>query len=325
VKVLVLIEHDRGETSETTYQAVAFARLVADQSGIEPPIVEAVTIGEQGDALAETLGAHGVSKVWQVHHAELSDYAPEAWGDALVQVLEATSAAAVVACGTDRGHEVLAHVAAATDLPLATNVTGLHQDGECLLTRVRWGGSLLEDAVLRASVLLLTCPAHAFASDPVGGPPPSTEVVTPALDATAARTRVVDRVTVSAGTTLATAAVVISGGRGVGSPEGFALLEELAGLLGGAVGCSRVATNNGWRPHSDQVGQTGKRIAPDLYIACGISGAIQHWVGMMAAKRVLAINTDPEAPMVTKADYAVIGDLHEVLESVVGEIHRRRA
>jgi electron transfer flavoprotein alpha subunit len=266
-----------------------------------------------------------VSKVWQLHHAELSDYAPEAWGDALVQVLESASAAAVVACGTDRGNEVLAHVAAATELPLATNVTAVHQDGECLLTRVRWGGSLLEDAILRAPVLLLTCLAHAFPSDPVGGPAPSIEVVTPILDVTAARTRVVDRVTVSAGTTLATAAVVISGGRGVGSPEGFALLEELAGLLGGAVGCSRVATNNGWRPHSDQVGQTGKRIAPDLYIACGISGAIQHWVGMMAAKRVLAINTDPEAPMVTKADYAVIGDLHEVLESVLAEIRRRRS
>ncbi len=320
--VLVLIEHDRGEASETTYQAVAFARQVAGQS--DAAIVEAVIIGEQGDGLAETLGDYGVSKVWQVHHAALGDYAPEAWGDALVEVLEAASAAALVACGTDRGNEVLAHVAAAMNLPLATNVTGLRQDGEYHLTRVRWGGSLLEDAVLAASVLLLTCPMHAFPSEPVGGPAPSIEVVTAVLDDTAARTRVVDRIAVSAGTTLATAAVVISGGRGVGSPEGFALLEELAGLIGGAVGCSRVATNNGWRPHSDQVGQTGKRIAPDLYIACGISGAIQHWVGMMAAKRVLAINTDPEAPMVTKADYAVIGDLHEVLEGVVGEIRRRR-
>jgi electron transfer flavoprotein alpha subunit len=139
-----------------------------------------------------------------------------------------------------------------------------------------------------------------------------------------ARTRVVDRVTVSEGITLTTAPVVVSGGRGVGSPEGFTVLEELAGLLGGAVGCSRVVTNNGWRPHSDQVGQTGTRVAPSLYIACGISGAIQHWVGMMASKNVLAINNDPEAPMVTKSDYAVIGDLHPILEALVAEVRRRK-
>jgi electron transfer flavoprotein alpha subunit len=118
--------------------------------------------------------------------------------------------------------------------------------------------------------------------------------------------------------------VVVSGGRGVGSEAGFAAIEALAELLGAAVGCSRVVTNQGWRPHADQVGQTGKRVAPDLYIACGISGAIQHWVGMQAAKNVLAINIDPDAPMVTKADYAVIGDLHEIVPAIVAEIRRRR-
>jgi electron transfer flavoprotein alpha subunit len=146
----------------------------------------------------------------------------------------------------------------------------------------------------------------------------------PLLDAGLARTKVVDRVTLSAGATLATAPVVVSGGRGVGGSEGFAVLEELASLLGGVVGCSRVVTNNGWRPHTDQVGQTGTRVAPTLYMACGISGAIQHWVGCMAAKNIMAINIDPEAPMVSKADYAVIGDLHEVLPAVVAEIKRRQ-
>jgi electron transfer flavoprotein alpha subunit len=138
------------------------------------------------------------------------------------------------------------------------------------------------------------------------------------------RTRVRERVALEEGITLTTAPVIVSGGRGVGSADGFAVLEELAALLGGAVGCSRVVTNNGWRSHRDQVGQTGTRVAPQLYVACGISGAIQHWVGMMAAKKVLAINTDPEAPMVTKADYAVIGDLHEVLPAIIAEIRRRQ-
>jgi electron transfer flavoprotein alpha subunit len=110
----------------------------------------------------------------------------------------------------------------------------------------------------------------------------------------------------------------------VGSAEGFAVLETLAAELGGVVGCSRAVTNNGWRPHTDQVGQTGTRIAPAVYFACGISGAIQHWVGAMTAKTIVAINTDPEANMVVKADYAVIGDLHEVVPAITAEIQRRR-
>jgi electron transfer flavoprotein alpha subunit len=127
----------------------------------------------------------------------------------------------------------------------------------------------------------------------------------------------------SEGVTLSTAPVVVGGGRGVGSPEGFAPLEELAEVLGGRVGCSRAVTNNGWRNHKDQVGQTGTRIAPTVYIASGISGAVQHWVGAMASKHILAVNTDPEANMVTKADWAVIGDLHEVIPAITAEIRRR--
>ena len=139
-----------------------------------------------------------------------------------------------------------------------------------------------------------------------------------------ARTRVVARVEREAGVTLATAPVVIGGGRGVGSPDGFAPLQELADELGGVVGCSRAVTNNGWRNHTDQVGQTGTRIAPDVYFACGISGAIQHWVGAMASKNIIAINTDPQANMVTKAGYAVIADLHEMVPAITEEIRRRR-
>ena len=118
--------------------------------------------------------------------------------------------------------------------------------------------------------------------------------------------------------------VVVSGGRGVGSAEGFAIVEELAGLLGGAVGCSRVVTSAGWRPHTDQVGQTGTKISPELYIPCGISGATQHIAGCRGAKRILAVNADPEAPIFASADYAVIGDLHEILPAISAEIRKVR-
>jgi electron transfer flavoprotein alpha subunit len=137
------------------------------------------------------------------------------------------------------------------------------------------------------------------------------------------RVRVGRREQPAAGTIrLDTARVVVGGGRGVGSKEGFELLEQLAGLLGGAVGGSRVVTNLGWRPHSDQVGQTGARIAPDLYIACGVSGAIQHIVGCKGAKRILVINKDQNAPIVARADWAVIGDLHEIVPAIVAELRK---
>jgi electron transfer flavoprotein alpha subunit len=191
--------------------------------------------------------------------------------------------------------------------------------------RVRWGGSLLEQSTLDAPVKLVTFAHHSVDAAPAAAPGAGTVVAfAPELDASLARSVVRDRVVRTAGVTLATAPVVVGGGRGVGSPEGFAPLEELAGLLGGVVGCSRAVTNNGWRNHTDQVGQTGTRIAPDIYIACGISGAIQHWVGAMASKKILAINTDREANMVAKADYAVIGDLHQVVPAIAAEIRRRR-
>jgi electron transfer flavoprotein alpha subunit len=312
--VLVLIEHDRGAIGDDARQALTFARaLFADAT-----VAAAVIGGDDAPAVS------GADAVWHVRHRELTDYAPEAWGDALHQLAYAVQPAAIVATGTERGNEVLAHVAAVADQPFAANVVQATPGDPWAIRRVRWGGSLLEDATLTATRPILTAALHTFEAPVAGDTAPVTAFEAP-LGADAPRTRIVDRVQVAEGITLSTAPVVVSGGRGVGSEAGFAAIEELAGLLGAAVGCSRVVTNQGWRPHADQVGQTGKRVAPDLYVACGISGAIQHWVGMQAAKNVLAINTDPDAPMVTKADYAVIGDLHEVVPAIVDELKRRRA
>jgi electron transfer flavoprotein alpha subunit len=312
--ILVLVDHDRGAIGDDARQALTFARgLFADAT------VTAVVIG--GDAPPALPGADAVV---HVRHPELSDYAPEAWGDALHQLAADRQPSAIVATGTERGNEVLAHVAAIDDEPFAANVVTATPGDPWAIRRVRWGGSLLEDATLAATRPILSVALHTYDAPPADATAGTVTEFMPELGADAARTRVVDRVQVAEGITLTTAPVVVSGGRGVGSEEGFAAIEELAELLGAAVGCSRVVTNEGWRPHADQVGQTGKRVAPDLYIACGISGAIQHWVGMQAAKHVLAINTDPDAPMVTKADYAVIGDLHEVVPAIVSELRKRK-
>ena len=250
-------------------------------------------------------------------------YAPAAWAQTLVELAQQRGAGAVVAPGTDRGNEVLAHIAAKLDQPMSANCMTVTPGDPATVVRMRWGGSLLEEARVHGSPLLLSAAPHAVAAAPVS----DVEVVTVSASASEADSvvRVSETIPAStAGVSLADADVVVSGGRGVGSAEGFAIIEELAALLGGAVGCSRAVTSAGWRPHSDQVGQTGTKVSPEIYIACGISGATQHIAGCKGAKRLLAINPDGEASIFASADYAVIGDLHEVVPAISSEIRKVR-
>ncbi|TMK69953.1 MAG: electron transfer flavoprotein subunit alpha/FixB family protein [Actinobacteria bacterium] len=295
--VLCLVDDD-----PVSLEALTFARRFGE--------VDALVFGDVD------VGGY-VSRARRIVHERLDEYAPLAWAQAIVEL----EPELVVAPGTDRGHEVLAHVAARLGAALAANVVEAAIEGDVLnLTRQRWGGSLLEEARLRGSPKLLSVAPHVVEAEPAGLET-TVEDFTPALGDEHFRVRVARREEPEAGTVrLDTARVVVGGGRGVGSKEGFDVLEELANLLGGAVGGSRVVTNLGWRPHSDQVGQTGARIAPDLYIACGVSGAIQHIVGCKGAKRILVINKDRNAPIVARADWAVIGDLHEIVPAIVAEL-----
>jgi electron transfer flavoprotein alpha subunit len=317
--VLVLAEHDRGTLNDLSLQAMALGRELAASAG-EP--LDAIVVGGDGRPLADTLGAHGAATVHVADHEGLTDFAPDAWAASVADVIQRTDPSIVLASGSDRGNEVLARVAARLDLPLAANVTQVTPGEPLPLTRTRWGGSLLEDATLAAEVKLLTLQPHAVRASPAeGGGTPAVETFTPTLSDTDLVVRVTERVErASDRISLADAKVVVGGGRGVGSADGFAALEELAELLHGAVGCSRVVTSLGWRPHSDQVGQTGQRIAPDLYIACGISGAIQHMVGCKSAKRLFVINTDPEAPILSQADYAIIGSVSQVVPALTAAL-----
>jgi electron transfer flavoprotein alpha subunit len=287
----------------------------------DPVSLEALTFARRfGDVEALVFGDVDVNGyASRALRVAVDEYAPEAWAQVVVEL----EPELVVAPGTDRGHEVLAHVAARLDAPLAANVTDGNADGDVLnLTRQRWGGSLLEEARLSGSPKLLTLAPHVVEARSAGVET-QIEDLTPGFDESEFRVRVTRREEPEAGTIrLDTARVVVGGGRGVGSKEGFDVLEELAALLGGAVGGSRVVTNLGWRPHSDQVGQTGARIAPELYIACGVSGAIQHIVGCKSAKRLLVINKDQNAPIVARADWAVIGDLHEIVPAIVTEVRK---
>ena len=249
-------------------------------------------------------------------------FAPDALAAILAQAADELKASAVFAAGTDRGNEVMARLAARTGLPFAANCIGVAPGDPVMLTRLRWGGSLLEEARLHSPRPLITVAPHTVPGD--DGPPPP-ELETGPGDASELVVQVSDHIKPSnGGVSLAEAKVIISGGRGVGSKEGFAIIEELAGLLGAAVGCSRAVTSAGWRPHSDQVGQTGTKVAPEVYIACGISGATQHMAGLKGAKRIVAINSDPQAPLMLNADYTVTGDLKEILPAISAEIRKRR-
>jgi electron transfer flavoprotein alpha subunit len=328
--ILGFVEHDRGKLNPQSLEMLTLARGVAAESDVA---LHAVLVGAEAEGLAAGLGAYGVTAVHLAQHPALADYAPEAWAQCVAQLIEREKPQAVLAAGTERGNEVMAYVAAKMGLAMAANVTAVLPQSvtpgdDYQITRLRWGGSLLEEAWLKGEPKLLTVAPLVIVAEAVGSEGVEVRPFTPNLSAADLRVRVNGEPEAASGrgqpesgkVTLADARVVVSGGRGVGSAEGFAVLEELADLLGGAVGGSRVATNLGWRPHTQQVGQTGTRVAPDLYIACGISGAIQHWVGCKGAKHILAINTDPEAPMVTKAEYAAIGDLHEILPALIAEI-----
>ena len=312
MSVLVVVEHDQGAMADASLEALAFARSIADQLGED---VEALLIGAVAADLAGACAAHGAAACHLFSGAE--DYGPELYGAVVSAAVGQLSPSGIVACGTDRGNEVLAYAAAELDLPFVANCLEVKTAAEWEMTRVQWGGSLNEQARLASSMPMVSVAPHAVeASEVLPGATATISELSVEVPAWTSRSVIQDRVVLSEGLSLATAPIVIGGGRGVGSAEGFDVLEALAAKLGGVVGCSRAVTNNGWRPHSDQVGQTGTRIAPQLYVACGISGAIQHWVGAKAAKKILAINTDPAANMVVKADYAVIGDLFEVLPAI---------
>jgi len=274
-----------------------------------------VVFVEPGDELSLQAVTLARSLGGELHAVQFDGpYAPAAWAAAIVD--RAGGVDAIVGPGSDRGNEVLAHVAARLDLPLAANVTEVRGAD---LTRQRWGGSLLEESRVHADLKLFTAAPFAFEAR---NSLLQAETLRPGLTGAV---QVVETVSSSTGgISLADAKVVVSGGRGVGSAEGFTILEELAGLLEGAVGCSRVVTSAGWRPHADQVGQTGTKVSPDLYVACGISGATQHIAGCKGAKAILAINDDPEATIFAHADYAVIGDLHEVVPAISAELRKVR-
>src|SRR5262249_36665180 len=275
--VLCLAETEAAGAADASLRALSFATGLA---GGAPPA--AVVFGPADHVPRDALAAHGGAAAYRSEPGQLAGYAPQAWARALAGLAAHTGAGAVVAAATDRGNEVMAYLGALTGQPMAANCVsaGPDTDGGYQVVRHRWAGLLLEEARLEGSPALLTVATEAV---PAGaGPEPGAiplDSYAPDLDGDDLRVRATETAGHSSGASLATARVVVGGGRGVGGPDRFAPLEELAGLLGGVVGVSRVVTSEGWRPHRQQVGQTGTKITPELYLAGGISRGIPHNAG----------------------------------------------
>jgi electron transfer flavoprotein alpha subunit len=323
--ILTLVETDlEGAAIEVSLEAVTFARdLSAAGNGVP---VDAVVIGDVSDHLRGELAAYGVRKIHRVSGDGVAAYSGAGWASALQTVLKAAGSVVLMAAGTDRGTELMAHVAARSGASMAANVLSFSGLSPFVVTRQVVGGAAMEEMNLHQRPAVFTVAGHAVEAKPADASGAG-EIVehTPTVAPEDLRAAVVSTSQPEADESgdLTSAKVVVGAGRGVGGADKFDDVVALADLLGGAIGVSRVVTSAGWRPHHEQVGQTGSRISPDLYIPCGISGAIQHWAGCSSAKTILAINSDEEAPMVTRATYAVIGDLHEIVPAITAEIRRR--
>ncbi|QFG67907.1 electron transfer flavoprotein subunit alpha/FixB family protein [Ornithinimicrobium pratense] len=325
MSVLVLVETEVAGQGEPGLSVVAEETLTFAR-GLPGDAVDAVLVGHVGLPSERVLAQcreHGVRTLFVSTDAQLERYAARAWARVVDAGLQGSGAAYLIGGGTPRGNEVLAHVASFHDVPMAANVVQIVQSDPLEVERQVVGGAVLERIGLGGELAVASVAGHAVAPVP-SAEPTQTQVeqvavqLTPAdLAAQVRRSEVREAGDTSA---LTGASVVVGVGRGVGGADRFTAAEALAERLGGAVGVSRVVTSLGWRPHHEQVGQTGSRISPDLYLACGISGAIQHWAGCASSRTIIAINTDDEAPMVTKAQYAVIGDMHEVLPALLEEL-----
>jgi electron transfer flavoprotein alpha subunit len=315
--VWVYIEHKKGVTSPMSFELLGIGKqLAADLGGS----LCAFVIAESADEIAKDAGAYGASKVFAVEGAVFKDFRADVYGKAAGFLLEKGKPAVALFRATSQGADVAAAGAAKLGFGLCTDTIGLAVDGgKVKMTRAAFGGNYTVTVVNeRAATQVITVRPKAFAG-PEKDASKAAEVVKEAFSVAddAILTKVVDFIQSETAVNLVEADIIVSGGRGVGKPEGFAMLKDLADAIGAAVGASRAAVDSGWIAYEHQVGQTGKTVKPKIYIACGISGAIQHLAGMRTSDCIVAINKDPDAPIFKNASYGVVGDMYQILPKLI--------
>jgi electron transfer flavoprotein alpha subunit len=322
--VLAFAESRGGDIRRAALEAVTVARAIADARGVE---VHAILFGAPGiGAKAAPLGAHGADKVIAVEHAAFAQNNPEAVAATIASRMGA-GYGAFVCCASATGKDIAPRVAAKLKVPLAADAIAFEVKGAAItVTHPGYTGKILQKLTLSATPAVLSVRPGAFlpkASAKAG----TTETMAPSGDPAASRVKITETAAGNAAKVdLGEARVIVSGGRGLKEAANFKLVEDLAAAFGNAaVGATRAVTDDGWRPHSDQIGQTGRLVSPDLYVACGISGAIQHLAGMRTSKTIVAINKDKEAPIFKVADYGVVGDVVEILPVLTAAVKQAKA
>ena len=316
--VLVLVEHAEGTVKKVTLELLTAARSLGE------PV--AVVVGAPGSAqpLVDTLAQYGATSVVAAESDDVDKHLVTPQVAVLAELVAAESPAAVLVASTPEGKEVAGRLAMRTRSGILTDAVGL--DGDGTATQSVFGGAVVVKSRVRTGTPIVTLRPNSVSAEPAPAQT-QTRSVEVALDDAARAATVLERVVEERGSrpALTDASIVVSGGRGLGSGDNFSLVEALADSLGGAVGASRAATDAGWYPHQSQVGQTGVTVSPQLYVAVGISGAIQHRAGMQTSKTIVAINKDPEAPIFELADFGIVGDLFDVVPQLTEEVAKRKA
>ena len=314
--VFVITEQRDGAFRKISFEAVSEGRRVADGLGAE---VTAAVVGSGIEGIAGELEKYGPDKILVADDPSLADYTTDAYSNVIAGMIQSVDPALIVIGASSQGKDLAARLAARLDAGLAMDSTSIKLDnGKLTFTRPMFGGKIFADVEIEGGLQMVAIRPNVM--DIVETSKPCA-VEKADIQVGDVKTAVVEK-SMDTGDKieLTEADIVVSGGRGTGGK--FDPIEQLAAALGGAVGASRSAVDEGWRPHSDQVGQTGKVVSPGMYVACGISGAIQHLAGMSTSKYIVAINKDPEAPIFSKADLGIVGDLFEVVPAVVEEVKK---
>ncbi len=321
--VLVVAEIRDGAPKKISFEMLGEGQTIADQLGGG---VHAVALGHGIADVAPTLAQYGAQKIYVADDPGLADYTAEGYTNVLANLIKQTEPALVLLGATTTGKDLAPRLAARLAVGLASDCTGFAwQDEQLLFTRPIYAGKAIATVKEEVRPFMATIRPNIFPAPEPDASLKATVENIPA-DAGEIRAKVVEMIKEAGDRIeLTEADIVVSGGRGLKAPENFALIKELAGVLGAAVGASRAAVDAGWKDHSYQVGQTGKVVTPTLYIACGISGAIQHLAGMKTSKYIVAVNKDPEAPIFKVADYGIVGDLFKVVPVLVEEFGKMKA
>jgi len=316
-KILVFLEQRNSQIKKSSFEAVKAASDIAKKLNYE---IEAITIGNNIENLEEA-GNYGVNNVVHFKNSQLENYSTSAYTKILFNYFNETEAEILFISGTALGKDLAPHVSAKLDCGLVSDCIALkYKNNELIATRPIFAGKALMDVKISSSKKIFVLRPNVFKAEKVSDS--KAEVKTINVEDIDLSTRVIEIKKSDGKLDVAEADIIVSGGRGMKGPEHFNLVEQLAEVLGGAVGASRAVVDAGWRPHSEQVGQTGKTVSPTLYIALGISGAIQHLAGMRSSKYIVAINKDKDAPIFQIADYGIIGDVFEIVPSLIEEIKK---